>query len=257
MRFAVAVIVVGALAGVARADQPDPSALAGGAQAGGLGALPAFAWVGATTHIDPREPTSMVFVDLPEATTKWEKLSDSVYEEKQVYWYSAELAAADGPRHATALFELRDGAWCMIAAADVAAIADSVVKVAPHPLADETKGAAALVKRFREQIGSPKVMRRYVSSRNDVVMFGSAPGERVVGGEQVREKLLDWGLAFKVRDGIRAGVDRAGRVGWVAANVDAARPGGKPQPYRLFLVYERADDDGWMIVAANFSAVTK
>ncbi|CAN5730420.1 hypothetical protein BH11MYX3_BH11MYX3_37720 [soil metagenome] len=86
------------------------------------------------------------------------------------------------------------------------------------------------------------------------MLLGSELSERFTG-PKVKAQLQSWNLVFKVRDGVRAGLSRSGKVAWVAANVDASqvkRPKAKPIPYRVFAVYELTGTD-WKLVQLQFS----
>jgi len=82
-----------------------------------------------------------------------------------------------------------------------------------------------------------------------VLLYSSEDGERYVG-PQVKAKLAAWN-AFKLHDGIRAGLDAGGTVAWVAANLDATSANGSV-PYRALFVYERTGER-WALVQAQFS----
>lgn len=118
-------------------------------------------------------------------------------------------------------------------------------------------GADEVVKLFESSIADPKALAASVSPRKDVVLYGSAPKERFVGGAKVKAKLAAWKLAFKVRDGIQAGVTTSKTVAWVAANVDATslKKKGKSTPYRVLFVYEKTGPT-WKLVQAHFSFVS-
>jgi len=113
-------------------------------------------------------------------------------------------------------------------------------------------GAEDAVKVFESSIGDPKTFAATVSDRKDVVLYGSEQRERAAGGAKVKAKLAAWKLAFKVRDGIQAGL--AGKsVAWVAANVDATGPKQKTAaPYRVLALYEKTGTT-WKLVQAHFS----
>jgi hypothetical protein len=114
-------------------------------------------------------------------------------------------------------------------------------------------GAEDVAKQFEATVGDAKALAKTVSDRKDVVLYGSELAERYVGGAKVRAQLLKWGLAFKVRDGVQAGVTASKTVAWVAANVDAGKPGDKkPTPYRALFVYEK-HDAAWQVVQIHFS----
>ena len=122
-------------------------------------------------------------------------------------------------------------------------------------IATKVDGADGAVAVFSASLADPKALAATVSPRKDVLLYGSEDGERVVGGAQVKAKLTGWKLAFKVHDGIRAGVAATGSVAWVAANLDATpvgRDGAKPTPYRVLFVYELGGET-WRLVSAQFS----
>lgn len=166
-------------------------------------------------------------------------------------------------RHATALAEKVGDDW-QITASHVALMVDSKQQqqalkkgVMPDELEPSVAGAEDVVKLFESTLGDPNRFAASVSARNDVVLLGSEPDERTVGGAAVRAQLLAWRLAFKVRDGVVAGKTASKTVAYVAANVDArprARPKARPMPYRLLAIYEKTGT-AWQIVMAHFSVV--
>jgi hypothetical protein len=86
-----------------------------------------------------------------------------------------------------------------------------------------------------------------------VVLHGTEPTERFVGGAAVRARLVKWDLSLAVHGGIRAGVTRSKAVAWIAADVDARSAKSKTtSPYRLTVVYEKTGTE-WKIVQIHFS----
>lgn len=166
-----------------------------------------------------------------------------------------------GRYHAAGLAERAGKTWRWVAwhiAEPVAAIKQAALVergVVPDVLPRSIAGAEAAVKVFEASIGDPKALAATVSDREEVALFGSATSERAEEGSQVKARLLAWKLAFKVRDGIRAGVTASKNVAWVAANVDATslkRPKAPPQPYRVLAVYEKTSA-AWKLVQLSFS----
>jgi hypothetical protein len=164
------------------------------------------------------------------------------------------------PMHATALYD-KAGGWQPVTwmASGVHSGAEQTKAIAAGvklmEVARKIDGAEDVVKQFEATIGDAKALAATVSARKDVVLYGSDLGERYVGGAQVRAKLIAWALAFKVRDGVQAGVTSSKTVAWVAANVDASsakHPKDKPVPYRMLLVYEQTAG-AWQLVQAQFS----
>jgi hypothetical protein len=161
---------------------------------------------------------------------------------------------------ATALFEKTNGIWQPLAwaltppipgAEQVGAMQAGIV---PDKIGRNVAGADAVVMLFETTIGDPKLFAATVSSRKETSMYGSEMGERFTG-DQVKKQLQSWNLIFKVRDGVRAGVSKSGRLAWVATNVDALqnkRPNAKAIPYRLFAIYEKTGND-WKLVQLQFT----
>ncbi len=161
---------------------------------------------------------------------------------------------------ATAVFEKSGGIWQPLAwaitppipgDAQVAAMSDGIV---PDKLGRDVTGADAVALLFETTMGNPKLLANTVSARKETVMLGSELSERYTGA-QVKTQLTSWNLVFKVRDGLRAGVSKSGKLAWVAANVDAGqpkRPKAKAIPYRVFAIYELTGTE-WKLVQLQFS----
>lgn len=118
----------------------------------------------------------------------------------------------------------------------------------------KVEGAEDAVKVFTASIGDPKALVASMSARKEVQLFGTENGERYFG-DAARAKLAAWKLAFKLRDGVRAGVTASGSLAWVAANVVSTakvKAGAKPAEYRVLFVYEHAAGK-WQLVQAHFS----
>ena len=113
--------------------------------------------------------------------------------------------------------------------------------------------AKPAVELFQKTIGDPKAFAATISARKDVVLYGTEPNERFVGGAAARATLLEWGLSLTVHGGIRAGVTKSKTVAWIAADVDARSAKSKASaPYRLTVVYEKTGTE-WKIVQIHFS----
>jgi hypothetical protein len=117
-------------------------------------------------------------------------------------------------------------------------------------IADDAK---PVVEQFQTSIADPKAFSATVSARKDVVLYGSEPTERFVGGPAVRAALTKWSLSLVVHGGIQAGVVKSKGVAWIAADVDARSAKSKTtSPYRLTVVYEKTGTE-WKIVQLHFS----
>lgn len=118
-------------------------------------------------------------------------------------------------------------------------------------------GADEVATVFKTSIADPKAFAKTISDRKDAVLLGSELPERYVGGAAMRATVLKWNLGFKVRDGIQAGLAPSKTTAWVAANVDAAKPGDKKStPYRVLAIYDK-QGGSWQLVLVHFSTVTK
>jgi hypothetical protein len=165
--------------------------------------------------------------------------------------------------HTTILWEGGAGTWEPVAwhdAGTVTAKAQAAVMKKGRPTYDAIArqvdaGAGDAVKLFESSIGDPAALAKTVSDRKDVVMYGSASGERFVGGKKVAATLTKWKLGFTVIDGVAAGATKSGTVAWVAANVDARsmkKKGVPGTPYRALFIYEKTGAD-WKLVQLHFS----
>jgi hypothetical protein len=162
-----------------------------------------------------------------------------------------------GALHATAVWERRKTGWQPLAwhlstPVGAKAQAEAVAKGRKPPvIAKQIEPAAAdAAKLFTSTLNQ---LAKTVADRPDVVLYGSAPKERYVGGAAVRKQLEAWNLTFSIRDGIEAGASASGTVAWVLANVDATSPKAKAKvPYRLWTVYEKTGA-AWKLVQLHFS----
>jgi hypothetical protein len=163
-------------------------------------------------------------------------------------------ARAKAFKHATMLF---DGARPMlvhfvdtVADAEVAKHLDAKPPEVPAGIA---KDAEPVVAQLRGVLADPKAFAATVSDRADVVLYGSDPGERAVGGAAVRATWLKWGLALTARGGISAGVTASKTVAWVVLGVDArAKTDKRATPYTMSAIYEK-QGSAWKLVQAHFS----
>jgi hypothetical protein len=206
--------------------------------------------------------------------------TDAIAADKKAYWVAADLIEFEigcgmapcppppppppAKSHGTFLWQLGATDWELVAMAASPTVTGkeqaAAMKLGTKPPAIDKKidaGAEDAVKLFEATLGDPKALAKSVSARKDVVLFGSEPAERTVGGAKVAAKLQGWNLALKVRDGIQAGTTSSKTVAWVTANVDATslkKPKDKPVPYRLFVIYEKTGAE-WKLVHANFAYI--
>lgn len=117
-------------------------------------------------------------------------------------------------RHAAALAEKIGDDW-QITASHVGLIVTGQEQkkalkqgVMPGKLERSVAGAEDVVKQLESTLGDPQRLAVSVSTRKDVVLFGSAPGERTTGGQAVRAKLLAWSSRSRCATGSSPGRPR-------------------------------------------------
>jgi len=168
--------------------------------------------------------------------------------------------APDSTLRATAVLEKVNGTWQPIAWSITPSIVSAAQQdaidqgILPDKLGRNTAGADEVAKQFETTAADPKAFAASFSDRKEVVMYGSELPERYVGAK-AKAQIAAWSFAFKVRDGLRAGMSKSGNLAWVAANVDATsvkNAKAKPIPFRAFAVYEKTPA-GWKIVDVQFS----
>jgi ketosteroid isomerase-like protein len=121
---------------------------------------------------------------------------------------------------------------------------------------DRATKADDVVALFKTSMADPAALAGTVSSRADVVLYGTDRKERYLGGKAVAAQLRKWNLGFTVKDGVTAGITPSGTIAWVAANVDAVsrKKPGAPAPYRVTAIYEQVGG-AWKLVNLHFSFV--
>lgn len=107
--------------------------------------------------------------------------------------------------------------------------------------------AKPIVEQFKKTIGDPKAFAATISARKDVVLYGTEPTERFVGGAAARATLMKWNLALSLHGNMRAGLTKSKTLAWIATDVDAGKT-----IYRLTVIYEKTGSD-WKLVEIHFS----
>ena len=174
----------------------------------------------------------------------------------------ADGCGAGGPTataHALGLFEKVGDHWHAVTwqIARTVTPAEQAKALAAHVRPDAfaravEPAAKTAVAQLEAGLKSGAALAKTVADRDDVVLFGAAPGPRVVGAAKVRAALAHW-PALRVTDGLQAGTIGGGTVAWIAANVAATS--GKHEPYRLLAVYIK-DHASWRLVALQLAFVT-
>ena len=170
---------------------------------------------------------------------------------------------------ATELFVKVEGEWKIRAAMWSVGMPDGVANAsamdgsAPAPAAladDDGEDAGEGPKELLDAIAAPlrkgAAFSDAISARADLEAFGSAPGERVVGGKGLQKAWKGWGPNLTVDGKVRAGLAPSGTTGWVAANLRLAKsPKGKKSyavAFRAFFLCEK-EPAGWRVVAAHLA----
>ncbi len=91
------------------------------------------------------------------------------------------------------------------------------------------------------------------AARKDLVVIGSAPGERTVGGKSFA---AGWNQAWKGKLAIASSVAHvlpSTTTGWVAATGELASPRGAKIPVTIFAVFDKGRDGQWSLVHVHFA----
>jgi hypothetical protein len=177
-------------------------------------------------------------------------------------WLAEELRIGSRTFVITAALGLRDLHW-QIAAVHVAmAMANEQAYrtardgslAAPDAIPDD-HDASTLAAVMREAFASKPSFVAARSTRPDGFNFGSAPGERIAGGEAVAKTFARLRATIHLHDAVKVGaIGEHG--GWGAANVDftdADRDGTQvTQTFRVLVVWLR-EQPGWRIVQTQWS----
>jgi hypothetical protein len=93
------------------------------------------------------------------------------------------------------------------------------------------------------------------SMRSDAFNFGSAPGERIVGGETIKKLFSRLPATIRLHDAVKVG-SVGMRGGWGAANVDFTdtdRDGTEvTQTFRVLVAWLQ-EEAGWRMVQTQWS----
>jgi hypothetical protein len=128
-----------------------------------------------------------------------------------------------------------------------------------HPISTKLMGDDALTNAFfKMQVGP---IDATAAARPDLVVFGSGPGERTVGGAKLARP---WAAAWANHvpldaSGVLAKMGPTGTTGWVATDIMLEKRDAKKKlflvPYRLFLVFDRTVDGQWSLLHAHIATV--
>jgi hypothetical protein len=177
-------------------------------------------------------------------------------------WLAEELRVGTRTFVVTAIAGLHDNKWSIAAlsftqampnetAYKLARDGELVVPDAIPDRHDESPLAAAM----RTAFASKPSFVDARSTRADAFNFGSAPGERISGGDSVKKTFARLRATIRLHDAALVGTVGE-RAGWGAANVDftdADRDGTQvTQTFRVLAIWLK-EDAGWRIVQTQWS----
>jgi len=177
-------------------------------------------------------------------------------------WLAEELKVGSKVFVATAVVDLRDGAWSIAALHWAVSMTneqayrtarDGTLEV-PDAIPD-AHDDSPLATAMRTGFASKPSFVAARSTRPDAVNFGSAPGERVQGGENIKKIFAKIKATVHLHDAVVVGLAGA-HGGWGAANVDftdADRDGTEvTQTFRVLVAWVE-EPGGWRMVQSQWS----
>jgi len=99
------------------------------------------------------------------------------------------------------------------------------------------------------------------AARKDLVVFGSGPGERSVGGDKFAKPwLAAWANHVPLdASGFASKLAPTGTTGWLATDIMLEKHDAAKKlyliPFRLFLVFDKALDGTWTLLHAHIATV--
>ncbi|HEY3806107.1 MAG TPA: nuclear transport factor 2 family protein [Kofleriaceae bacterium] len=182
--------------------------------------------------------------------------------EGDIAWIAEELRLGGQTFVVTAIAALADNAWTFAAIQLGVAVPNDVAyrlgkdgQLAIPDAVPDSHDDSDLAKAMRQAFASKPSFVAARSTRPDALNLGSAPGERVVGGDSIKKLFGRLRATIRLHDAVKVGmVGSAG--GWGAANVeftDADRDGTQvTQTFRVLAAWLREGND-WRIVQTQFS----
>ncbi len=226
--------------------------------------------IGADDVIDGRESYEAVLLELladtPPDGFRVESRSVTIGGLGRHAWIAEELdlGTGDGRRRlaVTQLCAFAQGTWNTIAVHWAIPVADEIAErravlgTMPRltPVTDLAQGGDQLGAVVRAMFASRTAFAAARSEREDAFNFGSAPGERVLGGARIRSLFGKLRAELGLRGGIRAIADD--RVAAAALTVDFTHRTKAAteitQAFRVLAILVQ-EGDRWMIVQTQFS----
>jgi hypothetical protein len=177
-------------------------------------------------------------------------------------WFAEEIKIGAKTYVATGVAGLRDGAWSIAALHWSVAMPNAeAYKAARDGTLDQPDAIpdahdeSDLAKAMRTGFASKPSFVAARSTRADAMNFGSAPGERVRGGDTIKRIFSKLDATIRLHDAVAVGTVGA-KGGWGAANVeftDADRDGTQvTQTFRVLVAWVH-ETDGWRMVQSHWS----
>ena len=179
-----------------------------------------------------------------------------------VAWVGEELRLGTRTFVTTAIASLHDGAWSLAALHFSAPMAnDTAYRLAregnlgvPDAIPD-THDTSPLADAMRAAFASKPSFVEARSTRLDALNFGSALGERIVGGDAIKKTFSRIRATLHLHGAVAVG-KLGDTIGWGAANVDftdADRDGTDvPQTFRVLALWVK-EEAGWRMLQTQFS----
>lgn len=177
-----------------------------------------------------------------------------------VYTVTSSAGTARHLFRMTGLVAEAEGRWHLLAASYSVPVPDAEAFSrswpTPAPLPDAVgPGAEPLAALAAGISARPMHFAGAFSDRPDVLLWGTAPGEEVEGGEEAqrftREDDDTGALRVAVRGGVAAGLSPDGTAGWLAYQGTLTLPAGQ-LPVRVLAVFLR-EEAGWRKVQEHVS----
>lgn len=174
-----------------------------------------------------------------------------------VGWLAQELKVGDNTFVITAVIGLADNAWTIHALHWARAMPNSEAfelardgELAVPDVIPDTHDESELAKAMREAFASKPSFVEARSTRPEAFNFGSAPGERLKGGESIKKIFGRLKATLHLHDAVKVGTI-GDRGGWGAANVDFTQDNAT-QTFRVLAAWIK-EDAGWRIVQTQWS----
>jgi hypothetical protein len=185
-----------------------------------------------------------------------------VAHDKDIAWVAEEVKVGAKTFVVTFVAGMRDGAWTIAALHLAIALPNDTAYKLAHdgelPVPDaipDTHDDSPLAQAMRTAFASKPSFVAARSTRPDGFNFGSGPGERIVGGDNIRKVFGRIKATLRLHDAVNVGT-LGEHGGWGAANVDytdADRDGvDTTQTFRVLAAWVK-EDAGWRIVLTQFS----